>query len=246
MKVIKLTEKAPTAKIKSALFGDRRGLIKTFAVLSAENPLGEKLPDEENKQRKNRLRREIEAKRKEHADGVDWHKPLMHRPTIDINDIESVMRGYGMHYVPVEGKFGNKERSFFVINISFEDAENLSRSYRQRSFFFGECECAKDENGEFAPVSATISYYQTDADENTPTEEIEYYFVEKSKRIDDRTQADDFFSKYGGLKWQFYMKYFNEDLYTDCSEELVSRCVDDKYTPKGRAYYRRTAHRGKR
>lgn len=35
MKIIKLNEKAPTAKVKSALFGDKRGLIKTFAVLSA-------------------------------------------------------------------------------------------------------------------------------------------------------------------------------------------------------------------
>lgn len=163
----------------------------------------------------------------------------MHRADIDTNNIEDVMHRYSMHYIPVEGKFGNKERSFLIINISLKDAESLARRYRQRSFFFGECDCVKDEYGEFVPTNATISYYETDADEDTPTEKIEYHLVEKSKRIDDMTLADDFFSKYGNLKWQFYMKCFNESYYTNCSESLVDRSISDDYTPRERAISRR-------
>lgn len=42
-------------QVKSALFGDNTGKIKTFAVLSAENPMSVKLSRHENKERMDRI-----------------------------------------------------------------------------------------------------------------------------------------------------------------------------------------------
>lgn len=46
--MIRLVNENPNTRVKSALFGDNSGKIKTFAVMTAENPLAKELSAEEN------------------------------------------------------------------------------------------------------------------------------------------------------------------------------------------------------
>ena len=214
---IEIVERAPTGKVKSALFGDKRHLIKTFAVLTAENPMGKKLPDEENRMRNKQLRRDIEKKR-----DADLKQSGLSK--------EDYFRRLHVQYIPIKGKFENDENSYIVLNLSFEDAKYLADVFNQMSFFFGE----HLEDGKIV-----VSYYER----KNPDEDFK--FIESTERIDDAKDFDDFFSKYNGLKWSFYLKYFNESFkpLEVFNEELLNRGLDDSYTPRGRAMYRNMAYK---
>ena len=233
MRIKRLDEKSATSKVKSALFGDKRGLIRTFAVLMAGNPMEKRLSDIENRPRNNTLRKNIEVIKKSNKD-------------YDENNIERSMRILGLQYIRIKGKFGNDENSFLVLNLSYNDAETLARRNRQLSFFYGTCTNIKDDDGEYIPINAVIKYYVTDADEDTPTEEIEYHLAETSSRIDDMSEADDFFSSHGSLKWSFYMKCLNESplsVYKISNEKLFESSLDDTFTMRGRSIYRRNSRK---
>ena len=57
MKEIKPIEENKSTRIKRALYGDSTGKIRTFAILSAENPNDTQLSSEENNKRTERLKR---------------------------------------------------------------------------------------------------------------------------------------------------------------------------------------------
>lgn len=49
----------PSARVKNALLGDTTGKIKTFAVLSVENPMGAEFTRSVNKERMDRLKKDL-------------------------------------------------------------------------------------------------------------------------------------------------------------------------------------------
>ena len=49
----------PNSKVKQALFGDTSGKIRTFAVLSAENPMGMKNSASENNKNTTELKQKL-------------------------------------------------------------------------------------------------------------------------------------------------------------------------------------------
>lgn len=212
-----IQERASTGKVRSALFGDKRHLIKTFAVLTAENPMGKKLSDIENRQRNKRLRKGIEDDRR-----VNMEKSGLSK--------EDFFRKLHVQYIPIQGKFGNDEHSYIVINLSLEDAKKYSELFGQMSFFFGEH--TKDDK-------IIVSYYER------AKEEDDFELIEKTERIDNAQDFDDFFSKYNGLKWSFYLNYFNEgyNLREIINEDFLNKSLDDSYTMMGRALYRRRAYK---
>lgn len=218
MVIKKLNEKAPTGKVRNALFGDDRGLIKTFAVLTAENPMSQPYGDLENRQRNNRLRREIEHKR----DTAQRESGLSK---------EDYFRKMHVQYIPIEGSFGNKEHSYIVLNIPYEDAVYLADKFGQMSFFFGEV---------YPDKTSEVSYYERDSVDKP------YRFIEKSNRIDDASDFDDFFSKYGNLKWSFYLDYFNENYvprYVTNRDAFYESFDVNGLTFRGRVMKRRQSHR---
>ena len=123
----------------------------------------------------------------------------------------------------------NDEHIYIVLTLSWGDAKYLADKFAQMSFFFGE-HTAEDE--------VIISYYERTS-ENAPFE-----LIEKTQRIDDAENFDDFFSKYNGLKWSFYLDYFNEDFTANeiINEGMLSKSLDDSYTTMARAIYRRRAY----
>lgn len=211
-----LNEKQASGKVKSALFGDKRGLIKTFAVLTGENPMSAKLSDEENRHRNKLLRRDIEHKRDSEQKLSGLSK-------------EDYFRKLHVQYIPIEGQFGNKEHSYIILNIAFVDAEYLANKFEQQSFFFGKVYQDKTQD---------VSYYEKKdvADD--------YKLIETSDRVDDASMFDDFFSKYGDIKWSFYLKYFNECYVPRniTNERYFEESFDESLTTFGRVQRRIWSH----
>lgn len=191
---MKIIKENSNTRVKKALFGDVTGKISTFALLTAENPLGKELSAKENNKRTARLK--------------EYCKKL------------------GIQYIPIEGSFGNIEHSFMLINLAQKDAEFLAKKFNQLSFFFGKT--TNVVNSEDRNTASVISYYQTD--DNCKS----YSLIEKSDKIDNKKDAEDFFSRHGDFKFSINMDVFNEDLkpLTDL------RSIDDSLTIKGRAIFR--------
>ena len=60
------------------------------------------------------------------------------------------------------------------------------------------------------------------------------------------SEADDFFSRHGSLKWSFYMKCLNESplsVYKISNEKLFESSLDDTFTMRGRSIYRRNSRK---
>ncbi len=191
----------PNSRVKQALFGDSSGKIRTFAVLSAENPMGMKNSATEN----NKNTAELKSKLKE----------------------------LGVHYVPIEGKYGNIEHSFMLFNIAREDAQYLAEWFEQESFFFG-------INGS----PATLIYYETS--ESDPSK---YRKVEESKNITNESDADDFFSRHGDFKFKFDLDYFKESVKVIASkiinEDALEKSIQENRTMKSRFIHRLNSRRKK-
>lgn len=215
----RLNEKSSVGKVKSALFGDRRDVIKTFAIISAENPNAKRASDIENRQHDNRMRKDIEA--------------IRYSNTSD--ELIKATKKLNLQYIKIKGKFGNEENSFMIINLSFDDALYLAGKYSQKSFFFGRCGYKRGEDGKAIPDNAHISYYETKNNGKT------YDLIETSNTIDTVEDADDFFSKYGDFKWSIWLKYFNENfsIKSITNQYFFDESLNDENTMFGRVYYRK-------
>ena len=108
-------EENSSTRVKSALF-NRGNKIRTFAILTAENPLGERQSPEKNNE--------------------------------DMRSLKKELKTLHLNYIKVLGMYGNKEHSVMIVNLSYDDAENLAGMFLQDSFIFG------DDNG--------IRYYKID------------------------------------------------------------------------------------
>lgn len=203
-----LTEGTKAHKVKRAVYGDHRGIIKTFAIITAENPVfenGKRIPDEDkdnssetNNRRMKRLLGELKSMR--------------------------------LEYTRIGGMYGARERSLVVYNPSLTEILEIANEYGQESFFFGRQ--YEDEDGRYS----TISYYATD---NGKT----YAKVEESRRIDNKQDFDDFFSKVGDFKFSIYMDVFNDDLEPVYSMTMLEGSVEDKCTPRQRRERRILCHK---
>lgn len=76
-------------KVKKALFGDARGKVRTFAIMSAENPMGEPFSAKENQARDAMLRGEMRAAKVQYKrilgrfGGNDEHSYMMFNLSLD-------------------------------------------------------------------------------------------------------------------------------------------------------------------
>ena len=181
-------------RVKKALFGDKNGRIKTFAIISPCNPNAEQLSAEENNKRVDSFKKTLN----------DGHFP----------------------YTQFKGKYGNDEKSFLIVDISQEQARHFAELYGQESFFWGTNN--KDKN-------STISYYERKSP-NSP----KYDLIETSDTIEDASDAEDFFSKYGDIKFQIKMDYFEDFDIPEVDEELLEKSFNtpgfNGYVKRARAY----------
>lgn len=179
-------------RLKKGLFGDPSGKIKTFAIISAENPLGWKNSTEE--EFKQRFVQWFDDKKLYNKQSVDRIES-----TILLHKIEETgntgLRYGGFVYVPLKGKYGDLEKSYIIFNLTLSDAKTIASDYGQESFFFAN---VKEDK-------STIAYYVTSDGCKT------YKLVDVSETISDETDARDYFSKFG-FKFRINMREFGDEI----------------------------------
>lgn len=108
-----------TRKLKAKqLFKNPSGSrIKTFVIITGENPDAVKQTKSNNKLYNQNLKDKIAFKGDDSFEGI-------------------LMKGFYPYY-KVKGKYGNIEHSFIIYNCSVDDGANLAQSAHQQSFIFG-------------------------------------------------------------------------------------------------------------
>lgn len=192
--------------IKKAIYGDKTGKIKTFAIISPDNPMGESARPEENN---------VSRKRMKNYLGKGFGKDKF-KSTLDVGRYQ---------YILQEGKFGNKEQSFFIFNISLNSAKSLSTHFSQESFIFGE----QTSSG------VKVYYYETSKDEYEKTGKIDYKLITSSSGVNLLDTASDFYSKVKGFKYSFDFAF---ETIPSSDLEALESSVDDRYTGKSQYYSR--------
>lgn len=206
-----------------ALFGDPSGRIKTFAIVSPENPIGAlgsededfranflkyvENPNEYNKERLDNLKKELVAKQIQKTG-------------------DTALKQGAFRYVPLKGHYGESERSFIIFNLTLKDAKTVARDYGQESFFFANV----------FPDHSDIGYFLTDNHCKT------YELKEISRTITDETDADDFFSKFGS-KFRINMKEFGDELPEITNPSAFEESFSEDISFMSRASSRRDAIR---
>ena len=177
-------------RLKRALFGDPSGKIRTFAIISPENPVGVFGEEEWEKIKQAERANFNQANRKELEQKLSKVKAIKY-------DGDKAMGYGGFDYIRIKGKYINNEITYMIFNLTLEDAKAIAKCYGQESFFFANV--SKDPNKE----PSTIAYYKT-------TNQCKSYkLVEITKTISDETDAEDFFSKYG-IKFRINMSEFGD------------------------------------
>jgi hypothetical protein len=211
-------------RLKRGLFGDPSGKIRTFAIISAENPLGWKdSTEEEFKQRFVQWFDDKKLYNKQSVEKIE-SSVLLHK----IEDTGNTSLKYGgFAYVPLKGKYGDLEKSYIIFNLTLSDAKTIARDYGQESFFFANV--GEDKS--------TIAYYQTFNGCKT------YTFVDISETVSDEAEAEDYFSKFG-FKFRINMKEFGDDVPEVVDKSAFEESFDERTRNfSARALKRRQAYR---
>lgn len=206
-------------RMNRTLFGGRDNKIKTFAIISTENPLGWKNTDEQ--EFKGKYLAWTKDKSKYNKEQILNAKDEFLVKQITRTGDDTLKYG-AFSYVPIKGSYGDKEKSFFIFNIPFADAKEIARNYGQESFFFGMV-----KNGEMQ-----VAYYETDDACKT------YHRKEISNTITNEQDAEDFFSKYG-VKYRINLNYFGDDVVPLDNEWGFEEELKEPSTFKSRARERR-------
>ena len=215
-------------RVKKALFGDPSGKIKTFAIISPENPLG--LKDSTDEEWLEKYRKWSDDKSGYNRDAIVRLKKELLADRIEKNGDDAMSMG-GFNYVQIKGKYGANEKTFIIFNISLADAKIIARDYGQESFFWGRVANTVDTN-------STIGYYVTSNNCKT------YDLVEVSNTIYDESDATDFFSKYG-FKYRIAMREFGDDVPEITDTKEFEESFDENRTFMSRALHRKRAYHAK-
>ena len=143
-----------------------RGLVpsvKTFSILTAENPNGIEQDKDTNR--------------------------------IKNQELEKRLRSMNLGFIKVKGQYGSEENSFFIPNITKDEALNLGKMFSQESIIYGE----KTTEGEYDTMTIQMIY----------TDERFGDISGERKVFINMNNADDYYSKVKGRKFQ--IPFFDED-----------------------------------
>lgn len=229
MKIEKLDENSNNYRRVRGIFSQSPyNKVKTFAIISPENPLGWKNADEE--EFIDKYMKYSEAKGKYNAEALQSLKDeLRYNPQKFADGIEKTgnkaLQISGLTYAKIKGKYGDRENSFIIFNLALADAKAIARNYGQESFFFGRI----TESGD----KYQIGYWETSNACKT------YNLVEVTETISiEDKNAEDFFSKYGA-KFRINLNYFGDELPEITNQELFDESLNEELTFMSRASKRR-------
>ena len=201
--------------------------IRTFAIISPENPLGWKNATADEFAEK--YLKYTQAKGKYNAEAYQELKDkLKFNPEKYTEKIENTgnkgLQISGLTYAKIKGKYGDRENSFIIFNLTLSDAKDIAHDFGQESFFFGKL----TESGD----KYQIGYWET----SNSCQTYELIEVTETVSIEDK-EAEDFFSKYG-LKFRINMKQFGDELPDITNQELFDESLDEDRTFMSRARVR--------
>ena len=208
------------------LFGDTSGKIKTFAIVSSENPFGCKDCTEEEFKLKYAKWTGVPHKfNKERLAGIT--------ATDILNKVkkngELTVRYGGFKCISSENRFGGEHKACLLIfNIPVADAEVIARGYGQLSFLWVKMNDNINE-------PAAIAYYES---KNAC---ITYKPIEVSDKIATVKDAEDMLFKHG-FKIGLSLKHYTDELEEPSSVKDFECSFDENSTFMGRAIYRRRAY----
>ena len=218
-------------KVSKALWGDYYNKIRTFAIISAENPYVDSHKWSSNSERTAAL------------------KKLLRDGYYSFGDIErSIVNDDETHedhinYKKLLGVFdGEKENSFMIFNISLKDAKWISGLFGQRSFFYGKVGKI-DENGTLTPT--VFQYWEATKvvkdKEGNPTI-ADYKLIEESTSVETVDDAIAFYSKHKGTRFKINMDVF-ETLHEILDEEECECALNDSLKGSDRYYSRQLMYK---
>lgn len=224
MKIDKLEENSNNyRRAKKALWGDPSGKIKTFAIISPENPLEwENSTEEEFKEK---YRKWLDNPQKFNKEQLSNMKSSMIKSKIKETGDRALVFG-NFTYVHIRGKYGGYENTLMIFNIPFADAKVLARDYGQESFFFGIVR----------PDRSTIAYYKTTNSCKT------YKLVEITEDVSTVEDAEDFFSKFG-FKYTINMREFGADVPEVVNNGEFEESMNEKSTFVSRSSHRKNSYK---
>ena len=196
MRIINLDENSST-RFKSALFGDITGKIRTFAILTPENPMMQSSSAEENNKR--------------------------------TKQFKELLKQGSIQYIKIEGEYGNKERSYMLLNIPCSEASSIASRFQQQAFFWGKVN--KDSN-------SIIEYWEV---KDPNAKKLEYKLTERNDEIASSRDFIDYFSRHGNFKFRFDMDVFNEslkDIKPIQREEELEHSLNENTSSMNRYYSR--------
>ena len=216
-------------KIEKTLFGDPTGKIKTFAILSVENPLGAKDYTDEAFEKKYALWKKDKSKHSR-ANASAVQKALLQKRIEQTGD--DCLRYGAFPYARIESACGEKEKALVVCNINEQDAIEIARSYGQERFFYGETATAK--NG--TPISNIACYETSDCCQT-------YRVADRVHSITTCEEATAFFSSYG-WHWRVQPAECRDAVPTVKNATELEESLSEDRTFLSRARHRRDAYRG--
>ena len=122
-----------------------------------------------------------------------------------LNDFKAQLKAGGHPYKNVIGKYGNKEHSFVIFNLSRDAAENYARVYEQESFIFG----IKNKDG------MIYEYWVTNDGGTT------YGLAKTTDFVRNEEQLEDYFSRLHSYKFNVGFD-FSESLDDSLVKKLES------------------------
>ena len=208
----KINETSRKSKAKQLFTEPQKSKIKTFAILTANNP-----------------------------DTVHYSRKANNMFNKQLKDIMSndspkdILDRYSFNYYKVKGSYGNIEDSFLIYNLTLDDAKTLATRFQQQSFVFGK----NTDDGlifEFYANKAKI-----DKNTGKPVGYIYARTDAKSIYKDELNSSELYTQIARNFKISIPFEKFNfdddetvESLYVDCDEKDIEYSMREDLTFMGR------------
>lgn len=201
-----LSETSLKSKAIKLFKNPKESKIKTFAILTGENPDTQKLNPAQNKEQNQKLKNELMSRLTEKA--VQW----MQYP-----------------YYKIKGYYSdNTEHSFLIFNISLYEAKHLAGLCHQESFIFGINDGEKLVF-EFWQNSGNYNYVKMDSKDCFNDDDLDRDFTKISKEFKFSIPFSSFAKGAEAMSEHYKNRGFSEPVIEQMIEELVVGEANRKY-----------------